>query len=257
VKIDSPRSLGVFSAFALALAPAAAVFAVPVTNHSFEDPELPNVIPSAQPGAPGWDTTGNDFSDPNAPIVNTGEFRNLDSDIEIAPGVFAKRIDNADGADQHADGHTQLAFISAGNAGGSLTASFSQTLADTYDSDPYTMSIGLAKSSVQPPTTGSVIRFGLYYDNGGSLAEIASTVVDQSQLQDNHLLYFDAQGFAPAGAIGKPVTVLITTADNTAAMGGTFDFDNVSVAPEPATGLAAVALAGAGLLGRRRARRRA
>src|SRR4051794_2816156 len=98
-----------------AFAPATASRAAVVGDPSFENVELPDTIPSAFPGEfllPNWVTTGNDLQNQ---IVNTGFFQTLDNDIESPPmsGVFAKRITNAHGGDQHSDNRAQLAFISA------------------------------------------------------------------------------------------------------------------------------------------------
>lgn len=251
---------GIAAAAFAVIAPTTASFAATVGNQSFETPELPDTVPSAAPGEvlfPTWVVTGNDLSDENQPIVNTGIFQNLDSDIPFGPGVDAKRITNAHGGDQHSDGRAQLAFISAKDPTGSMVYEFTQQLSESFVSGlNYTLTLDVAKSSVQPPSTGADLSFSLFYLDGSTRVPVASGSVDEASVFADHVINFPASGLAPAGADGKLINVLITTAGNGDAASGTFDFDNVAVVPEP-TGLATLALAGgtAVLVRRRRAGR--
>jgi hypothetical protein len=248
---------GIAAAAFAVIAPATASFAASVGNQSFETPELPDTIPSAAPGEvlfPTWVTTGNDLSDENNPIVNTGIFQNLDSDIPFGPGVDAKRITNAHGGDQHSDGRAQLAFISARDPNGAGVYEFTQQLSESFVSGlNYTLTLDVAKSSVQPPTAGADLSYSLFYLDGSTRVPVASGSVDESGVFNDHVINVPASGIAPAGADGKLINILITTAGNGDTASGTFDFDNVAVVPEPAS-LATLALAGgmAGLVRRRR-----
>jgi hypothetical protein len=230
-----------------------------VADQSFETPELPDTVPSAAPGEvlfPNWITTGNDLSDPDNPIVNTGIFQNLDMDLPFG-GATAKRITNAHGGDQHDDGRAQLAFINAADPAGAGVYEFTQQLGEAFVPGlNYTLTLDVAKSSVQPPSSGSLLSFSLFYLDGSTRVPVAAGSVGEGSVFDDHVINLPASGIAPAGASGKPINILITTAGNSSSASGTFDFDNVAVVPEP-TGFAALALAGgmAGLVRRRRAGR--
>jgi hypothetical protein len=247
---------GIAAAFAV-IVPTTASFAASVGDQSFEAYELPDTVPSAAPGEvllPTWVVTGNNLSDENNPIVNTGIFQNLDSDIPFGPGVDAKRITNAHGGDQHSVGRAQLAFISAQDPDGGAVYEFTQQLSESFVSGlNYTLTLDVAKSSVQPPTAGSDLSFSLFYLDGSTRVPVASGSVDEASVFADHVINFPTNGIAPADADGKAINILVTTAGNGSAASGTFDFDNVAVVPEP-TGLATLALAGgaAGLVRRRR-----
>jgi hypothetical protein len=224
----------------------AAVITVP--DGSFETPTVPppalpfyalNATPAT---STPWTGTGGN---------NTGIFPNLAMDTNYG-GVIAKRITNADG--------NQLAFIGAiydpngtTDAGVPVVDQIYQQLPTVYAAgQSYTLSAGVAISSVQPPDTGSHLRLELYYLSNGNMIPVASTLLTNdtaTSLQNDSLNYFTVQTpvtAANAPYLNQPIGVLISTTDNTAATGGTYDLDNITVSATPEPG--SVALLGMGLL---------
>lgn len=233
------------------LAGVAAGGPITVSNNSFESPNAG----FASPTSDNWSPNGGN---------NTGQFTNLAADTPVDVGggqtVLAKRITNADG--------NQLAYIAA-NTPASGAYEFSQYLvsplppASYLPGQSYTLSVGIAVSSVQPPDAGSKITIELYYlDTGGARQPVALTPIvndTPTGLRNDFLKYFTAQTpVVAANALyaNKPIGILLTTAGNSTTTGGTFDMDNVTLTsvPEPSSAAVGglVTAAGGALLRRRR-----
>lgn len=218
--------------------------AASVTNGSFESPDTV----FAEPGATDWTTTGD----------TAGVFQNLDADTEFPPGsgIIARRVTNAEGS--------QLAFIGANDPLVGPGNEFSQLLTDVYlAGETYQLSVGVGISSVQPPDTGSFLRLMLFYLDDLSVrqpvAEKLITNNAETALKNNMLDYFTTVPIVVApGApyANRQIGVLISAAGNSDLVGGSFNLDNVTVVPEPATaGLVVLAALLAGRRGRRGDRR--
>ena len=238
-------------------APAAALMcdaaAVAVPDGSFENSTAaPPATPFEflVPPSP-WTGTGG---------TGTGVFPNLATDVNFG-GVVAKRITNADGA--------QLAYINAiydpngtTDAGVPVVNEIFQQIPSSYQpGQQYTLSVGVAISSVQPPPTGATLRLELYYlDASQARQPVSATLVANdatTNLANDALKYFTVQTpvvTSAAAYANQAIGILISTTDNGPTTGGTFDVDNVTLAavPEPTTGAAALIAGCALLLGRRR-----
>lgn len=236
------------------LAPMSRGTNVNVPNNSFEQPAPlpPGGIQADY--SPDWTMTG---------PTGTGVFGNLTSPETYMVGnttATAEPIYNADGSN--------LAYISAqydpnnvtGSQYGPAVNQIYQTLPSTYQpGQAYTLMVGVAVSSVEPPPTGAILRLELYY---GNLLPVATTLVtyNGTDLYDDDLTYIPVQApavLATDAWANQPIGILMSTTDNNAQTGGDFDLDNVSViatsaqTPEPASA-AVLAVGAAGLMLRRR-----
>ena len=187
----------------LALAPRPArAGSIPVSNYSFESPQTTY----AQAGAEDWVTAG---------------------PASFGAGVFLNPSPGQSGNISNAVGN-QLAFISTRTG-----TEFSQIVAAGFrPGDSYTLSVGVARSLVSPPSAGDTLRMELYYVDGSDVRQpVALTDVTNNAstgLSNNRLTYFSARTPVVQSTdvwANQPIGIVFTTIG----AGGFMDLDNVTL----------------------------
>ena len=207
------KSLSFITAALLIMA-AASADSIPVTNHSFEVPEIdPNENPfMAISFAPGW--TEDDI-DPENLSRNTGIFRNTPADSN-------DHLINPDG--------DQLAFL-GGYQGNALW----QYLPETYqEGKSYKLTVGICVSMRIPPPQGSSLVLAFHYLYGSTYpVDIASVQVPAPPSTSRTLEDFSVTlPVVKAGDpwLGKNIGIAIR---GTGMAGGFWDVDNVRLVEFP------------------------
>ncbi len=182
--------------------------AIPVANHSFEDPVVAPVEPYAYPVVSDWIELDND----TISSANTGVFLNVTG------------ISNTDA--------NQLAFL-----GGELGNALLQDLAATYQvGKSYKMTVGICVSAQYPPFDPNGVQLAFTYKqpNDPNVLDIVSVTTQPPSsftsvmLEDNSIYLPTVQSENPWA--DKTIGVAIRA---TGPIGGYWDLDNVRVTEYP------------------------
>lgn len=231
--------------FALALAATSAGLSaatVPVPNHSFEAPAVPQGFPAL--------TIFDSWQKASAPdgFPDPGQWDNLSGMFPNAPAGDPRHIENADG--------NQVAFLFPVQG-----VSISQELGSLFEvGQSYDLRVGLRGGGAL--TAGTTFQISLFYNDGGSPVTVASTLVTATADYVTTPVLFESAAQTPvvqAGDAwaGKNIGVRLLAASNNGAAGTAYwEADNVRVTavPEPGTlTLLGLGAAGGWLVRRRRA----